>query len=193
MTLPRPSAFSIAVLTVGLLIGGTGGAIAAGQIGTNQIRNGAVTTSKLHGNAVTSPKIDNGAVVKADLAKSARGAQVIQYVASGENIGIQNVQTVQLPGTWTSTKLANSSWAVTLFRKAGTTSVSFPLGQAATAGEGTGDGFIVYINGTVAKVQLSTPSYAAITTIRITRTVPTSREDGTAARGSGSSPHTATR
>jgi hypothetical protein len=48
---------AVAVLAAGLLIGGTGGAIAVGTIGTNDIRNGAVTTPKLHINAVTSPKI----------------------------------------------------------------------------------------------------------------------------------------
>jgi hypothetical protein len=192
LNIPRPSPIAIAVLTAGLIIGGTGGAIAAGQIGTNQIQNNAITTPKLHNNAVTSAKVKNGSVTLADLAKSARGAQVVQYVAGGALIGTQATETVQLPGTWTANKLANSSWAVQLVRT-GPPSVLFSLGQSAPAGEGTADGFYIVVDSGVAKVTVSTPDYGSIDTIRITRTISTSSANATASRTPSRNQHVTTR
>ena len=169
MKISRSSRLAIAVLTAGLIMGGTGGAIAAGQIGSHDIRNGAVTTSKLHNKAVTSPKIRHGAITTADLASSARGAKVVQYVASGASINA-NFVTVRLPGIWTVSKLGKSSWSVEL--------VSLPnpvLSQSAPAGEGTADGFYIVVRHHKARVFINAPSWSGIDTIRITRAISTSQ------------------
>jgi hypothetical protein len=184
MKLPSTSPLAITGICVALLIGGTGGAIAAGQIGTNDIRNGAVTTAKLHKNAVTSHKIHNRSVKTADLAPSARGAKVVQYIASGALLDTQNSLTVQLPGTdWTAEKIAKSSWSVELVRNSGP--ILFVLGNSAPAGEGTADGFYVTIDSGVASVFVNAPSYSLIDTVRVTRTISTSQVDGTLARTGG--------
>jgi hypothetical protein len=140
MKISRSSRLAIAVLTAGLIMGGTGGAIATGQIGSHDIRNGAVTTSKLHNKAVTSPKIRHGAITTADLASSARGAKVVQYVASGASINA-NFVTVRLPGIWTVSKLGKSSWSVELVSLPNPGTGLFVLSQSAPAGEGTAAGF----------------------------------------------------
>jgi hypothetical protein len=180
---------AVAVLAAGLLIGGTGGAIAVGQIGTHDIRNGAVTTPKLHANAVTSPKIHNGAVTTADLASSARGAKVVQYVVSGASISASSL-TVQLPGSnWTTAKLAKSGWSVELVRNG---DALFPLGQAAPAGESSANGFYISFNSGIAQVHINATSYAAISTVRITRTISTSQAGGAITKSaSRAQPHTA--
>jgi hypothetical protein len=192
MKISRPSSpLAVAVIIGALIIGGTGGAIAAGQIGTHQIRNGAVTTAKLHKNAVTSSRIHNRTVKATDLAKSARGAKVVQYSADATSIsaGSPNL-TVQLPGTWTMTKLAASSWSVSLVRNSGNLYV---LGVVdANTGEGPDDGWAINLSGAgVASVSLYAPSYAVIDTVRITRTIATSQLAGTVARGAHKAqPHT---
>jgi len=59
----RSRTTSVAVgvaLLVGL--GGVGGAVAAGQIGSKDIRNGGVHTADLHKQSVTTKKIRTGAV-----------------------------------------------------------------------------------------------------------------------------------
>lgn len=160
---------AIAVLTAGLLIGGTGGAVAHGLIGTNDIKN----------RAVTSPKIKNGTVQTADLARRARGAKVTQYVVSGALLDSQNGVSVTLPGTWTAAKVGNSSWSVSLVRNSGNL---FMVGNSAPAGEGTGDGFYISFSGGVATVIVNAPSYAAIDTIRVTRTTRTSVSGAVVAR-----------
>lgn len=182
MKLPPSTPLAVAVISAGLLIGGTGGAIAAGQIGTNDIRNGAVTTAKLHGNAVTSHKIRDGGVAKADLARSARGAKIVQYVASGATLPTS--LNVRLPGTWNATKLRNSGWSVELVRN-GPPSYVFVLGQSAPSGESTSDGFYIRVDSQVATVHIVGPSYGDIDTVRIVRTISTSRVDGTLTRGGG--------
>jgi hypothetical protein len=188
MKLPDSMPLAVAVLAAGLLIGGTGGAIAVGTIGTNDIRNGAVTTPKLHINAVTSPKIQNGAVTTADLASSARGAKVVQYVASGASIASNSV-TVELPGsTWTTSKLAKSGWSVALVRNG---IVLFPLGQAAPAGESSANGYFITLNSGVARVSINATSYTDIDSIRITRTISTSQAGGAITKSaSRAQPHT---
>jgi hypothetical protein len=166
----RPPALAVAVLTAGLLVGGTGGAMAHGLIGTNDLKN----------NAVTSSKINNGAVQTADLAPSARGAKVIQYVTSGALLDSQNGVTVTLPGTWNAATLGNSTWTVELVRNSGNI---FMLGNSAPAGEGTGDGFYISVNGSgVATVIVNAPSYGVIDTVRVTRTVRTSQSGAVVAR-----------
>jgi hypothetical protein len=183
MKLPQSTPLAVAVLSGVLVIGGTGGAIAAGQIGTHDIRNGAVTKAKLHGNAVTSAKIHNRTVKATDLAQSARGAKVVQYSADATSIsaGTPNL-TVQLPGTWTMAKLAASSWSVSLIRNSGNLYV---LGVVdAITGEGPDDGWAINLSGAgVASVSLYAPSYGSIDTVRITRTISTSQAAGTLARG----------
>ena len=165
----RSPALPIAVLTAGLLIGGTGGAVAAGQIGTNDIKN----------NAVTSPKIKNRAVRTPDLAPSARGAKVIQYVVSGALLDSQNGVNVTLPGTWTAAGLGKSTWTVELVRNSG---YVFMLGNSAPAGEGTGDGFYINVNAGVATVVVNAPSFGVIDTVRVTRTIRTSQSGAVVAR-----------
>jgi hypothetical protein len=181
MKLPQSTPLAIAVLTGVLVIGGMGGAIAAGQIGTHDIRNGAVTKAKLHGNAVTSAKIHNRTVKATDLAKSARGAKVIEYTASGS--AFPGTVDVQLPGTWDATKLANSGWSVELVRN-GPPSFLFALGQSAPSGEGPNDGFYIIVDSAgSATVHIAGPSYGSIDTIRVVRTISTSQAAGTLARG----------
>ena len=160
---------AIAVLAAGLLIGGTGGAVAHGLIDTNDIKN----------NAVTSPKIKNGAVKTADLAPLARGAKVTQYVVSGALLDSQNGVNVTLPGTWTATRLGKSTWTVELVRNSGALSM---VGNSAPAGEGTGDGFFISVSGGVATVVVNAPSYGFIDTIRVTRTTRTSVSAAVVAR-----------
>lgn len=166
----RFPALAIAVLAAGLLIGGTGGAVAHGLIGTNDIKN----------NAVTSPKIKNGAVKTADLASRARGAKVTQYVVSGALLDSQDSVNVTLPGTWTAARLGNSTWTVELVRNSGHL---FMVGNSAPAGEGTSDGFYITVNdGGVATVFVNAPSYGSIDTIRVTRTARTSVSGAVVAR-----------
>jgi len=174
MKISRSSRLAIAVLTAGLIMGGTGGAIAAGQIGSHDIRNGAVTTSKLHNKAVTSPKIRHGAITTADLASSARGAKVVQYVASGASINA-NFVTVRLPGIWTVSKLGKSSWSVELVSLPNPGTGLFVLSQSAPAGEGTADGFYIVVRHHKARVFINAPSWSGIDTIRITRAISTSQ------------------
>jgi hypothetical protein len=152
---------AIAVLAAGLLIGGTGGAVAADLIGTNDIKK----------NAVTSPKIKNGAVKTVDLALRARGAKVTQYVVSGALLDSQNGVNVTLPGTWTAAQLGNSTWTVELVRNSGEV---FMVGNSAPAGEGTSDGFYLTVSGGVTTVVVNAPSYGVIDTVRVTRTTRTS-------------------
>ena len=109
------------------MIGGTGGAIAAGQIGTGQVENGASTTQKLAG------------------AKGTKGAEVIQYIGDGALLDTQNSVLVTLPGTWDATSIANSSWSLQLVR-AGSPSFVFPLGQAAPSGESPNNGFYIIVD-----------------------------------------------
>ena len=164
------SALAIAVLAAGLLIGGTGGAIAHGLVDTNDIKN----------NAVTSPKINNGAVHTADLAPSARGAKVTQYIVSGALLDSQNSVTVRLPGTWTAGRLGKSAWTVELVRNSGAV---FMVGNSAPAGEGTGDGFFINVSGAgVATVFVNAPSYGVIDTVRVTQTTRTNVSNAVIAR-----------
>lgn len=159
---------AIAILISGLLIGGTGGAIAAGKIGTGQLKN----------NAVTSPKIKNKTVKTMDLAPSARGAKVIQYIADGAVFNGADTTAVDLPGTWNVAKLANSTWSVTLVRN-GPPSYLFPLGQAANAGESSANGFYIFVNGGTATVLINGSSYGSIDEIRINRTISTAQNSNT--------------
>lgn len=160
----RPVIVAIAILAIGLLLGGTGGAIAAGQIGTNQIKD----------NAITSAKIKAKAVKTSDLAPSARGARVQQFVADGA--AFPGSTTVTLPGTWRRADLANSTWSVGLYRNANP-AYMFMLGQSAPAGEGTADGYYLYVTGGTLNLQVNGPSYGVITSIIVTRTVATSRSN----------------
>jgi len=84
-TTQRSTVLSLAILVGVLLIGGAGGAVAHGMIGTNQIKNNAVTTPKIKNDAVTSPKIKNGHVKPSDLAPAARGAKVFRYPVPGNH------------------------------------------------------------------------------------------------------------
>ncbi|WP_372733512.1 hypothetical protein [Nocardioides sp.] len=63
---------SLAALALGLLAllaTAAGVGYAAGQIGTNQIKNNAITTPKIKKNAVNSQKVKNGSLKAADLVK----------------------------------------------------------------------------------------------------------------------------
>lgn len=165
----RITIMAVAILIAGLLIGGTGGAIAAGKIGTNQIKNGAITNPKLANNAVTTKKIKNSTVVKADLAPSARGATMVQYVVSGALVDTQNTVDITLPGTWTPGNLAANTWSVQMVRNGPPTYV-FPLGRASNAGEGPNEGFYLYLdNAGTAHVYINAEGYGLIDTIRVTR------------------------
>lgn len=115
----------IALVVAASLVSATGGAVAGGMIGTAQIKDGAVTTKKirygavtgpkLRGNAITSSKIKNGSVRTADLAVSARGSKVINYVADdGHVLGGQSI-TLRLPGRWTLAAIRGSAWSVRLW------------------------------------------------------------------------------
>jgi hypothetical protein len=171
------SKVAVAIIFTGLLIGGAGGAIAAGQIGTAQIKDGAVTTRKLDNGAVTSKKIRNSSITFADLAASAKGAKVVQYIANGALFDTQDTAVVVLPGTWNATSLGNSSWSVQLLRNSPT--VLFSLGQSAPAGESTANGFYISVNAGTASVSINASSYGFIDTIRITRTIITSSTGNT--------------
>jgi hypothetical protein len=111
MNTRRPSILAVAILLSALLIGGTGGAIAAGQIGTGQIENGAVTTPKLANNAVTTGKVKNGTLKSQDLAAGARGAKVIRYpVEGGHDFGADSLLCANLPGL-TADAVRSSQWS----------------------------------------------------------------------------------
>lgn len=173
----RPSlATLIALVAVVIALTSNAGALPGiNKVESNDIKKNAVTGPKIKKNAVTSKKIKNGKVKTADLAPSARGAKVIQYVADGSVLDTQDSATVQLPGTWNASSLGNSSWSVELVRNAGP--VLFVLGSSAPAGETAANGFYITVTGGVASVNINAPSYNFINTIRVVRTVRT----GTAA------------
>ena len=164
----RTAVMAVAILGAGLLVGGTGGAIAAGQGGTE-----AVTSPALDHQAASLPKAGNRTVSTSGSAARVRGAKVIQYIADGALLDTQNSVVVGLPGTWNARKLAQSAWSVELIRN-GPTSFMFALGQSAPAGEGTNDGFYITVTGGNANVQINAESYSVIDTIRVVRTVRTS-------------------
>ena len=73
--------------TLALLVALSGGAYAAGLVGTSDLKDGAVTTSKLHGSAVTAKKIQDGAVHAGKLATgSVGGRQLINGSVGSEEI-----------------------------------------------------------------------------------------------------------
>jgi len=59
--------YSNVAATAAVIVALGGGAYAATQVGTGQIKNNAVTGAKIAKNAVTSPKVKNGSLVIADL------------------------------------------------------------------------------------------------------------------------------
>lgn len=89
------------VSTLALLIALSGGAYAAGLVGTSQLKNGAVTTAKLHKKAVTTSRLapDVKALVKA----SADGVAPKLYESKDQTIqqigpSQSTVATLHLPG-----------------------------------------------------------------------------------------------
>lgn len=158
----KTALLAIVALVSSVLIAGTGGAIAGGLIGTSQIKD----------SAVTSPKIKNKTIKTADIAPAARGAQSVQYRADGAVFDTANSTAVTLPGAWTTAKLGRGTWSVQLLR-GGADPALFSLGQSANAGEGTADGFYLFIDGETAVVLVNAPSYSVIDDIVVTQTFAT--------------------
>ena len=73
--------------TLALLVALSGGAYAAGLVGTSDLKDGAVTTAKLHGSAVTTKKIKDEAVHAGKLATgSVGGRQLINGSVGSEEV-----------------------------------------------------------------------------------------------------------
>ncbi|WP_372733513.1 hypothetical protein [Nocardioides sp.] len=66
---PSLSFAALALALLALLATAAGVGYAAGQIGTNQIKNNAITTPKIKKNAVNTKKVKNGSLKAADLVK----------------------------------------------------------------------------------------------------------------------------
>lgn len=175
----KTALLAIVALVSSVLIAGTGGAIAGGLIGTNQIKD----------SAVTSPKIKDKTIKTTDLAPAARGAQVVQYRADGAIFDTADSTVVTLPGTWNEAKLGKGTWSVQLLR-GGSEPILFSLGQSANAGEGTGDGFYLLVSGGTATVRVNAPSYSVIDHILITQTRTTQVKSATLSARARSGPVT---
>ena len=156
MKTDRTAVMATAILIAGLLIGGTGGAIATGQIDPHE----ASTTQKLAG---------------------AKKAQEPRSSSTSETAPCWTRRTrswsrCPARGTPPASRTARGacSWCATAHP-----SFVFPLGQAAPSGESPNNGFYIIVDNGQARVQVNAESYGVIDTIRVNRTVRTGSNDNT--------------